>query len=131
MSLKNSNVAYDLSLFEEEKTRKSNVLEISRMRIIKRKRKLKKISFRAKVISFTVFCLFSVGSIIFNQVQLTELTDKISIKNQELKEKASLYTQMEVKRNKNFSTDKIENLAKNLNMQKADSSQIEYIDVHK
>ena len=131
MSLKNSNVAYDLSLFEEQKIRKSNVLEISRMKIIKRKRKIEKISFRAKVISFAAFCLFSVGSIIFNQVQLTELTDKIRLKNQELKEKTSLYTQMEVKRNKNFSTDKIENLAKDLDMQKADSSQIEYIDLHK
>ena len=129
--MKNSNVAYDLSLFSEENKRKSNVLELSKMRIVKRKIKLKKISFRAKVISFLAFCIFSVGSIIFNQVRLTELTDKIRLKNQEINEKSSIYTQMEVKQNQNFSTDKIESFAKNLNMQKADSSQVEYVDLHK
>ena len=54
---------------------------------------------------------------VFNQMQLTELTDKIRLKSQELEEKKSYYTQLEVKHSKNYSTQSLEDYAKNkLNM---------------
>ena len=130
MSLKYSNVAYDLSLFEEREE-KNNVLVLPKIKVNKKRKKLEAFTFRAKVVSFGIMCIASVGAIIFSQIRLTELTDKIRLKNMELNEKASRCTQMEVEHNKNFSSDKIEALAKDLDMQKADSSQIEYINLNK
>lgn len=130
MSLKYSNVAYDLSLFEDRE-KKSNVLVLPKIKVNKKRKRLEAFTFRAKVVSFSLMCIASVGAIIFSQIRLTELTDKIRLKNMEINEKASRYTQMEVEHNKNFSSDKIEALAKDLDMQKADSSQIEYVNLNK
>ena len=106
MNSKYSSAAYDLSLFEERKE-KNNVLVLPKIRVNKKRKKLEAFSFRAKVISFSLMCIASVGSIIFSQIRLTELTDKIRLKNMELNEKSSRCTQMEVEHNKNFSSDKI------------------------
>ena len=124
----NSNLAYDLTLFEENKV-KSNVLEIPKVKIHKKTlKKTKTIYLRAKVCVFVSFCILAISLIVFNQIQLTELTDKIRIKNEEINAQKSYHTQLECKFNKNYSADVVEDYAKNkLNMQKTDPSKIEYV----
>lgn len=127
-----SSSAYDFSLFDEKVITKNNVLKLPRTNLYKKVVKLKKISFRAKVISFSTFFVLALGTVIFNQVQLTELTDKIRAQTEELNAKQGYYTQLEVKHNKNYSTETIEDYAKNnLNMSKTKDSDLEYITLHK
>ena len=133
MSLKyKGNVAYDISLFETKTLRKNNVLKLPRTKLRKDLVKLKKVSFRFKVLAFFTFFVVTLSMMVFNQMQLTELTDKIRLKSQELEEKKSYYTQLEVKHSKNYSTQSLEDYAKNkLNMHKTDASKLEYINLHK
>ena len=126
------NVAYDISLFETKTLSKNNVLKLPRTKLRKDLVKLKKVSFRFKVLAFFTFFVVTLSMMVFNQMQLTELTDKIRLKSQELEEKKSYYTQLEVKNRKNYSTQSLEDYAKNkLNMHKTDASSLEYINLHK
>ena len=126
------NVAYDISLFETKTLRKNNVLKLPRTKLRKDLVKLKKVSFRFKVLAFFTFFVVTLSMMVFNQMQLTELTDKIRLKSQELEEKKSYYTQLEVKHSKNYSTQALEDYAKNkLDMHKTDASKLEYINLHK
>ena len=50
-----------------------------------------------------VIALGATGSIIFNQVQLTELTEEIDTAAQQLEESQSVYTQLQMKANANLS----------------------------
>ena len=130
MSLKYENMAYDLSLFENRGS-KNKVLEMPRIKSRTHTVKVKRVSFRAKVLAFFIFCVVALTTIIFNQIQLTELTDKIRIKNSLLAEKNSIYTQLEVQRSAKFSSESLEDYAKDkLNMQKTDPSQVEYVTLH-
>lgn len=133
MSLKyKGNVAYDISLFETKTLSKNNVLKLPRTELRKDLVKLKKVSFRFKVLAFFTFFVVTLSMMVFNQMQLTELTDKIRLKSQELEEKKSYYTQLEVKHSKNYSTQSLEDYAENkLNMHKTDASSLEYINLHK
>lgn len=127
-----SSVAYDLSLFDERVESRSKILKLPKKRLYKKVIELKKISFRTKVIGLSAFFVLALGTVIFNQVQLTELTDKIRAQTEELNAKQSYYTQLEVKHNKNYSTETIEDYAKNnLNMNKVKDSDLEYITLHK
>jgi cell division protein FtsL len=67
-------------------------------------------------------------SIIYGQVQLTELNQRITDAQNELSEKQSIYTQLEMKVDSSVSTTVVEQYAKDkLAMNKANNSQKEFV----
>lgn len=127
MNLNNKNVAYDLSLFEEVK-RKNNIVKLPR----KTPRAKAKINV-VHALALGSLCIASVGIIgtfVYNQVQLNELTSKIFISQKALNESQSLYTQLLVKSESKMSLSVIEDYAiNNLNMIKLEPSQVEYVNL--
>ena len=79
MTLGERNTAYDISIFEERKhiaERKNNILELPDKKASvnkKNKSNVMAVLFTALTFSLSVAI---VGTILFNQVQLTEITDK-------------------------------------------------------
>ena len=90
-------------------------------------------TFRVVVSCFLlVIALGATGSIIFNQVQLTELTEEIDTAAQQLEESQSVYTQLQMKANANLSLATVESYAKeNLGMRKIDQSQLVFVELSK
>ena len=90
-------------------------------------------TFRVVVSCFLlVIALGATGSIIFNQVQLTELTEEIDTAAQQLEESQSVYTQLQMKANANVSLATVESYAKeNLGMRKIDQSQLVFVELSK
>lgn len=134
MSLKEKNVAYDLSLFEEVTiNEQSNVLELPNKGSKTTYKPKKANPFLALAISiFSLISLGIVGTIVYNQVQLTELTANINSVTKQLNESEGIYTQLKVKAESNLSLSIVEDYAKNkLKMSKIDPSQIEYISLSK
>lgn len=125
------NSAYDLSLFEDKPQKRntqSNVVKIPRKKWkIKTKKKLKLgTALYIAIISSAIVSMFS--SMIYGQVQLTELTDKINESNKVLAENQSIYTQLKMRSESKFSLKSVEEYAENeLFMRKIEPSQIEYI----
>ena len=79
-----------------------------------------------------VIALGATGSIIFNQVRLTELTEEIDTTAQQLEESQSVYTQLQMKANANLSLATVESYAKeNLGMRKIDQSQLVFVELSK
>lgn len=133
MSLRERNVAYDLSIFEEiEVSQKNNVLELP-SKGSKTKKARRTNPFLVLAISVVSFVsLFVVGTIVYNQVQLAELTANINTTTKKLNESEGIYTQLQYKTESNLSLSKVEDFAKNeLHMGKTDPAQIEYISLSK
>lgn len=133
MSLKEKNVAYDLSLFEEVTTNeRSNVLELPNKGSKTSKARRINPFLMLAVSVFSLVCLGIVGTVVYNQVQLTELTAKINSATKQLSESEGVYTQLQVKTESNVSLSMVEDYAKNeLKMSKIDPAQIEYISLSK
>ena len=125
------NTAYDLSLFEDkprEKKKKNNVVKIPREKSqVKLKRRVNYATVIYSVIlSSVVVSVFTV--MVYSQIQLTELTDKINTVDKALAESQSTYTQLKMKAESQYSLRSVENYVENeLFMKKVEPSQIEYI----
>ena len=125
------NTAYDLSLFEDNprvRKKKNNVVKIPRKKIqAKRKRRLNsKTVLCSAVISAIIVSVFSI--MVYSQIQLTELTDKINTVDKTLAESQSTYTQMKMRAESKYSLPSVEEYVENeLFMKKVEPSQIEYI----
>lgn len=128
MNLDQRNTAYDMSLFEVNKVKdinKDNILELPKDQL-KQKKQLNIAS-----VMFTSLLAFLsiavVGIMIFNQVQLTEITDKTRILTQQLEESYSENTQLQMKVKEKLSPVIVEEYAKNnLSMEKINPCQVEY-----
>lgn len=124
------NIAYDLSLFEPRdkdlEKRKNNVVAMPKGKLDK-KRKTKPLAAIGALI--TPFMVLSIVAImIYSQVQLTELTDKINAASLDLAEQQSVYTQLSMKAESKFSLRAVEEVSKErLHMRKSEPSQIKYI----
>ncbi len=154
------NLAYDLTLFEEpyedeyqihgrlknkkversapqdneELTIEENKKERAekKQKVRKAKRKKGDVMKIAMASIFGIALVVVVASIIQGQVQLTELNQKISNAKDDLLEKQSVYTQLEMKVDSGISTSVVEEYAQEkLNMSKASNSQKEFIDLSK
>lgn len=144
------NLAYDLRLFEEteeksaekearseekgqELTEKDDaaVRERKSKKAKSVKKSKKKKSGVARIVIAAILgaaVLVTVVSIIHGQVQLTELNQQIINAKDDLSEKQSLYTQLEMKVDSGISTAVVEQYAHdNLSMSKASNSQKEFI----
>jgi len=124
----NRNAAYDISKsnYMPDKKSKKNILNLPKN---KKKTRLK------SIILAKAFCTAAVlagvfSTIIYNQVQLLELTEKIVKNNKILNENISINTQLKMKIESSMPLRYIEEYAQeNLNMKKINNNQIEYITV--
>jgi cell division protein FtsL len=136
MAFLSSNNAYDISVFEDENFenqdlhKKNKVIKIPKKKIEQAKRR------KRNPLKLTVSFLFSavvvavVGMIIYSQVQLTELNQKISEAQETLENSQSEYTQMQMNVDAKYTTSIIEEYAQDkLGMTKANSSQKEFVDL--
>ena len=79
---------------------------------------------------FSAVVVAVVGMIIYSQVQLTELNQKISEAQETLENSQSEYTQMQMNVDAKYTTSIIEEYAQdNLGMTKANNSQKEFVDL--
>lgn len=136
MAFLSSNNAYDISVFEDENLenqdlhKKNKVVKIPKKKFEQAKRR------KRDPLKLTVGFLFSavvvavVGMIIYSQVQLTELNQKISEAQETLANSQSEYTQMQMNVDAKYTTSIIEEYAQDkLGMTKANSSQKEFVDL--
>lgn len=136
MAFLSSNNAYDISVFEDENLenqdlhKKNKVVKIPKKKIEQAKRR------KRNPLKLTVGFLFSavvvavVGMIIYSQVQLTELNQKISEAQETLENSQSEYTQMQMNVDAKYTTSIIEEYAQDkLGMTKANNSQKEFVDL--
>ena len=136
MAFLSSNNAYDISVFEDDNLenqdlhKKNKVVKIPKKKIEQAKRR------KRTPLKLTVGFLFSadvvavVGMIIYSQVQLTELNQKISEAQETLENSQSEYTQMQMNVDAKYTTSIIEEYAQDkLGMTKANSSQKEFVDL--
>lgn len=130
MALGERNTAYDISVFEERKyidERKNNIVKLpERNAKINKKNKSNVITVLFTALTFSLSVAI-VGTILFNQVQLTEITDKMSKVEKQLEESKSENTQLQMKVKEKFSPEKVTYHAKNdLSMEQTNPSQVEY-----
>ena len=136
MAFLSSNNAYDISVFEDENLENQDlhynnkVVKIPKKKIEQAKRR------KRNPLKLTVGFLFSavvvavVGMIIYSQVQLTELNQKISEAQETLENSQSEYTQMQMNVDAKYTTSIIEEYAQDkLGMTKANNSQKEFVDL--
>ena len=136
MAFLSSNNAYDISVFEDDNLenqdlhKKNKVVKIPKKKIEQAKRR------KRNPLKLTIGFLFSavvvavVGMIIYSQVKLTELNQKISEAQETLENSQSEYTQMQMNVDAKYTTSIIEEYAQDkLGMTKANSSQKEFVDL--
>lgn len=151
MAFEERNLAYDLSLFEDDDEQKYSAvphnskkkenkeipvkgkISADKPADVKPENNARKKYSPVKIISTAVAGLFVVGAlatIIMGQAQITELNRSIEKKTQELKQKDSQYTQLDMNVRSRYSTSIVENYAKNeLGMSKATNYQKEFVNL--
>ncbi len=145
MALRNRTEAYDLSLFEtrpltvevggqtkakpaQKQQRRNNIIELPQDQVEKnRRRGLQPL--RAVAVVFTLALMLTiVGSVVFNQVQLNELTTQIASAQQQLAEQESVHTQLQMEANSAMTLSDVEAFAQDqLDMHKVGKNQVTYI----
>lgn len=145
MALRNRTEAYDLSLFEtrpltvevggqtqakpaQKQQRRNNIIELPQQQTQKRHRRGLQ-PLRAMAVVFTLGLMLTiVGSVVFNQVQLNELTTQIASAQQELAEQQSVHTQLQMEANSSMTLSDVEQFAQDqLDMHKVGKNQVTYI----
>lgn len=151
MAFEERNLAYDLSLFEEDEKKYSRMpagarkkqnssANLTRKKPAEAKEAAKnpqqaqrKKYSPLKVMGTAIAGAFVVGAlatIIMGQAQLTELNRSIETKTEELKQKDSQYTQLDMNVRSRYSTAIVENYAKDeLGMSKATNYQKEFVNL--
>jgi cell division protein FtsL len=137
LAYRNSNEAYDFALFEpkrqqEAPQRKNNIIEIPKKKLEEnRKPRTNPLKAVSGFLALAVM-LGMVGSMVYGQVQLTELTDQLNTNTKILNEEQSVYTQLKMKSDSQLSLETVENYAtQKLGMQKIQQNQIEPIELSK
>lgn len=150
MAYENLNVAYDLSLFDEDV--KASALPLHKEQEDSRNSKKKKLHSVGKIVTLPeeelmkirkrkhiplklafgsvcgIVIALVIGAIIVGQVQLTELNQEIITAKNTLANNQSIYTQTQMKVESNLSTSEIESYAENvLGMTKASNTQKEFV----
>lgn len=131
MALDNKNIAYDFSLFEESPRKnrnENNVLKLPENKKNINRRSRLRYKMVALMITSVAISAYVLGSMLYGQVRLNELTAGINKATQQLSESESVYTQLQVKVESRLSLGAVEEYAKNnLQMEKINPYQIEYI----
>lgn len=132
--MRHQDEAYDLSLFapkrqeELEPQRKQNIIELPQKQLEQNRRnKLQPLHAVATFLSMAVI-VGIVGTMVYSQVQLTELTEELNSATKQLEESKSVYTQLKMKSDSQLSLETVENYAKDeLGMRKISQNQVECI----
>lgn len=137
MASRNSNEAYDFALFEPKRQqapppKNNNIIALPQEKLEQnRKAKVKP----AKAVStFLVLAVMLgiVSTMVYGQVQLTELTEKLNSATKTYNESTSLYTQLQMKSDSKLSLETVENYATlKLGLKKIDQNQVEPISLSK
>ena len=129
-----NNTAYDFARFEPKRReqapeiQKNNVIPLPKEQIEKNARPRLHPLRVVSTLAVMLVILATVGSLVYGQVRLTELTDSINSTEKALSESESVYTQLQMKSDALMSLDSVEAYAEqNLGMQKAEKDQVEYI----
>ena len=128
---KDRSEAYDLSLFEPKRQelpasgQKNNVIKLTQEQLDKSRRvKNQPLHALATFLSMAVV-VGIVGSVVYGQAQLNELTDQINTAQAELSEAQSTYTQLKMKSDSRLSLDTVEEYAKDtLGMRRISQEQV-------
>lgn len=137
MASQNNNAAYDFALFEpkrqqEAPQKNNNIIELPKEKLEQNRRArvnpLKALSgFLALAVIFGI-----VTTIVYGQVQLTELTEQLNAATKTLDENQSVYTQLKMKSDSQLSLQSVEDYAiDKLGMKKVEQSQVEPIELSK
>ena len=146
MAYSNTSSAYDFEAFERpsrssaaaaetpvhhaQQRRKANVVQLNE-RELRRSHRRNASALRAIVsLCCVLVVLGTVGAVVFGQVQLSELTAKISSVNTKLSEEKSIAVQLEMQAAALMNTDEIELYARErLGMEKVTEGQTTYINL--
>ncbi len=138
MASQNSNAAYDFALFEPKRQqqevpqKKSNIIELPKEKLEQNRRSginpAKAISgFLALAVMLGI-----VGTIVYGQVQLTELTEQLNAATKTYSENKSVYTQLKMKSDSQLSLQAVESYATaKLGMKKIEQSQVQPVELSK
>lgn len=137
MATQNRSEAYDFALFEPKRRqevpqKENNVIELPKEKLEQNRRSalspFKAVSgFLALLVMLGV-----VGSFVYGQVQLTELTEQLNTATKTLDENKSVYTQIKMKSDSQLSLQAVENYATNkLGMKKVEKGQVEPVAISK
>ena len=145
MTQRNRTEAYDLSLFDtrpltvevggepaskpsRKQQRRSNVIELPQGEL-ERNRRTHPLSLRAVAVAGCLAVVLGVVScVVYNQVQLNELTSQIAAVQTQLSEAQSVEVQLQMEASSNMTLTDVEAYAKDqLNMRKTGKNQVTYI----
>ena len=133
-----SNEAYDFELFEPKRAveeapqKKTNVIELPKERLEQNGRSKPK-TFKM-VMMFLTFCVIAgvVGTFVYGQVQLAELSESLGTAQKALQEQQEFYTQMKIKSDSSLSMEAVETYESGkLGMKKAEENQTVAIELAK
>ncbi len=137
MASQNSNAAYDFALFEPKRQqevpqKKNNIIELPKEKLEQnRKAKVNPVKALSGFLALAVI-FGMVTTIVYGQVQLTELTEQLNVATKTLDENQSVYTQLKMKSDSQLSLQSVEDYATNkLGMKKIEQSQVEPIELSK
>lgn len=132
------NEAYDFALFEPKRAaeeapqRKSNVIELPKEKL---EQNVRRKPHTAKMLMmFLTFCVISgiVGTFVYGQVQLAELSESLGTAQKTLQEQQGIYTQTKIKSDSSLSMEAVEAYAADkLGMKKAEDSQVTAVELAK
>lgn len=140
MELATYSEAYDLRMFQErgaapahsperEQNQRQNVVELPQ-RELKRNARPKRNLFRLAVAAVLFAGIMAtVMTVVYNQVQLTELTEEINQTAQALEEAESLEIQLNMAAAQKMTGAQVEEYAASLGMEKVSGSQVTYVNV--
>lgn len=123
------NTAYDFSLFEPQRKelpqKPNNVIQLPQKQL-EENRKLKRKPFRLIATFLSMALIVSlVGTMVYGQVQLTELTEQLNAATKQLDEQTSVHTQLKMRSDSLLSLQAAEGYAKDkLGMSKISYSQV-------
>lgn len=131
MAMGQRNTAYDISIFEEREyvqKRDGNIVKLpNKKNKVNKKKKLNVMTVLFTAVTFSI-SIAVFGTMLSNQVQLTEIADRTNRIEKQLEESKSENTQLQMKVKEKFSPEKITYYAQNdLSMEQTNSNQIEYI----
>lgn len=138
MTSRNSNAAYDFAMFEpkrkvpEAPAPKKNVIELPQERLEENRRPKRRLGRILPAAMAFIVIAGLVGSYVYGQVQLTELTESLDTANRTLSESQSDYTQLQMKSDSKLSLETVENYAtQKLGMKKATQDQVTTVQLSK
>lgn len=137
MAIQNGNEAYDFALFEPKRQqevpqKQNNIIKLPKEKLEENRRPRINPVKAFSTFLFLAVMLGIVGTIVYGQVQLTELTEQINTQTKVLNENKSVYTQLKMKSDSQLSLQAVESYAKNtLGMKTVDQNQVEPIELSK